>query len=97
MGLNEVLDITDSVNPNAVSICSIDFSFMTNPNGDKKEIYIGIVSNIIELSDKGILSANQVRTAGHFYDNKPHKIRGKQWLVTADGRESFMFISDGLV
>ena len=52
MGLNEVLDITDSVNPNAVSICSVDFSFMSNPNGDKKEIYIGIVSNILELSEK---------------------------------------------
>ena len=37
VGLNEVLDMTYSVNPNTVSICSGRFSFMVNPNGDKKD------------------------------------------------------------
>ena len=36
VGLNEVLEMTDLVNPNAVSLCSEDFSFMMNSNGDKK-------------------------------------------------------------
>ena len=36
VGLNEVLDITDLVNPNAVSLCYEDFLFMMNPNVDKK-------------------------------------------------------------
>ena len=35
MGLNEVLDMTDLVNSNAVSICSDDFSFLMNPKIDK--------------------------------------------------------------
>ena len=44
VGLNEVLYMKDLVNPNAVGICSTNFAYMMNPNGDKKEIYIGIVS-----------------------------------------------------
>ena len=36
MGLNEVLDMTDLVNPNSVSLRSENFSFMMNPNGYKK-------------------------------------------------------------
>ena len=36
VGLNEVLDMTDLVNSNAVSIFSDDFSFVMNPNIDKK-------------------------------------------------------------
>ena len=67
-----------------------------NPNIDKKYIYIGIVSNMLEFPSKGIFSANQVHVAGHLYDNKPRKLGGKQGLATTDGRQSFMFISDGL-
>ena len=36
VGLNQVLDMKYLVNLNAVSLCSKDFSFMMNPNGDKK-------------------------------------------------------------
>ena len=88
--------MTDSVNPNAVSLSYADFEFMMNPNGPMKDIYIGIVSNMLELPDKDILSANQVRSAGHFYEEKQRKLGGKQQLVTTDGRESRMFISSGL-
>ena len=84
------------VNPNAVSLCSADFSFMMNPNGYKKDRYIGIVSNMLDLLAKGIFSANQVRAAGHFYDENPRKLGGKQRLVTTDVRDSLMFISDRL-
>ena len=69
---------------------------MINPNGFNNYIYIGIVSNMLELSAKGIFSINQVRDVGHLYDNKPSKLWVKQWLVTTDGRESCMFIIDGL-
>ena len=96
VGLNEVLDMTDSVNKNAVSLRSVEFSFMMNPNGDKKYIFIGIVSNMLGFPAKGIFSTNQVRSAGHFNDDKPYKLGGKQCLVTTDGRESCIFISDGL-
>ena len=69
---------------------------MMNPNGFKKEIYIGIVSTMIEFTVKVIFSANKVRSVGHFYDDKPRKLGGKQLLVTTDERESRMFISDGM-
>ena len=87
--------MSDSVNPNSVSFRSADFAFLINPKGDKKDRYVGIRYNIIELPAKGIFSVNQVRDAGHFYDNKPRKLGGKQLLVTTDGREIRMFISDG--
>ena len=67
-----------------------------NPNGDKKYRYMVIVSNMLESPAKGIFSVNQVRAAGHFYDKNPHKLGGKQRLLTMYGRESCMFISDGL-
>ena len=67
-----------------------------NTDGPKKDRYIDIFFNMLEFTDKGILFANQVRAAGHFYNNKPHKICGKQILVTTDSREIRMFISDGL-
>ena len=67
-GFNEVLDMADLVKPNAVSLRSDNFAFMMNPNGPAKDRYIRIVSNMMELTAKGILSKNQVRTAGHFYD-----------------------------
>ena len=51
---------------------------------------------MLKLTSKGIFSANQFRAAGHFYDDKPRKLGGKQQLVTTDGRESRMFISSGL-
>ena len=47
VGLNEILDMTDLVNPNYVSIRYAYFEFMTNPNIDKKYRYIGTVSNMI--------------------------------------------------
>ena len=89
--------MTHSVNPNAVSICSEGFVFLINPNEDKKNIYVAIVSNILEFPFKGILSANQVCADGHFCDNNPRKLLGKQLMVTRDGRGNYMFISDGLV
>ena len=36
VGLNEVLDMTDLVNPKSVSLRSDNFSFMMNPNRYKK-------------------------------------------------------------
>ena len=94
--LNKVLDMTDSVNPNYVSLHSADFSLLMNPNRAKKERYITIVYNMLQFPAKGIFSANQVRVAVHFYDDKLSKIGGKQRMVTTDVRESHMFISDGL-
>ena len=76
-GINEVLDMIDSVNPNSVSICSAYFAFMMNPNVLEENRYIGIVSNKLELPVKGIFSANQVRVDVHWYDDKPCKLGGK--------------------
>ena len=84
--------MTDSVNPNADSLRSVGFSFLMNPNGDKKDRYIEILSNMLDFPTKVIFFANQVYTAGHFYDENPRKLGGKQQLVTTDGRESHMFI-----
>ena len=78
MDLNEVLDVTDSVNPNNVSLHSVDFGFLINSNRDKKDRYIEIVSNMLEFPAKGIFSSNQAHVASHFYDDKPHKLGGKQ-------------------
>ena len=57
-----------------------------NTNGPMKDRSIGIVSNMLNLSAKGILSSNQVCAAGHFYVDKPCEPCGKQRLVTTDGR-----------
>ena len=51
---------------------------------------------MLELPSKGIFYDNQVCADGPFYDNKPRKLGGKQRLLTTDGRQSRMFISDGL-
>ena len=40
---------------------------------------------MLELTTKGILSANQIRTAGQLYGDKPLKLGWKQRLVTTDG------------
>ena len=63
-------------NPNVDSLCSIGFSFLMNPNRYRKDRYIRIVSNMIELLAKGIFSANQVCVAGLLYDKKTRKIGG---------------------
>ena len=76
--------MTDSVNSNSVSIRSANWAFLINPNGAKEDRYIGIVSNMIDLPYKGILYAKQVHAAVNFYDDKPHKLGGKQRLVTTD-------------
>ena len=73
-------------NPNVVSLCSAGFSFLVNPNGYKKDRYIGIVSNMIELPVKGIFSFNQVCAAGLFYDDKTRKFIGGGSMATTDGR-----------
>ena len=86
----------DSVNPNTVSLHSEDFTFLINPNVDKNYRYIEIVSTMLQFHAKVILSANQIHATGHFYENNPLKLGGKQRLVTTDGRESFIFISDGI-
>ena len=85
--------MTDLVNPNSVSLCSEDFSFLVNPNVDKKDRYIVIVSNMFEFPAKGIFSYNQFRAVDHLYDDKPRKLGEKKRLVTTDGRDSLMFIS----
>ena len=51
---------------------------------------------MLELPFKGIFYNNEVRATVQFYDNKPRKLGENKWLVTTDGRESRMFISDGL-
>ena len=86
----------DSVNLNDVSLYSADFEFLINPNRDKKHRFIGIVSNIPDFPAKVIFSTNQICADRQFYDDKPRIIGGKQQLVTTDGRESCMFISDDL-
>ena len=58
--------MTESVNPKYVSLCSGGFSFLINPNGPKKDIYIVIFFNMLEFTVKGIFSANLVCAAGHF-------------------------------
>ena len=88
--------MTDSVNQNAVSLCSYDFEFPMNPNGTKKDRYIGIFSYVPEFLAKGMFSTNQVYDAGHFYENKPCKLGCKQRLFNTEVRESRMLISDGL-
>ena len=95
-GINEVFDMTDSVNSNAVSLCSAGFTFLMNSNGLVEDKYIVIVSKILEFPVKVIFSANQVHAASHFYDEKQRKLGGKQRLVTMDSRESRIFISDGI-
>ena len=47
VGMNAVLDMMDSVNPNAVSLHSADFAILIYPNVDKNDRYIGIVSTMI--------------------------------------------------
>ena len=69
---------------------------MINTNVYNNYRYIGIVSNMLELSSKGILSVNQVRSFDHLYDNKPSKIEGGEWPLNTDGSESCMFIFDRL-
>ena len=56
--------MTDLVKPNTVILCSAVFAFLMNPNGYKKDRYIGNVSNMLELPAKGVFSAKQVRVAG---------------------------------
>ena len=51
---------------------------------------------MLDFPDKGIFSANQFCASGHFYDNNPRKVVGKQRLVTTDVSESCIFISDGM-
>ena len=88
--------MTDLVNSNSISLCSDGFSFLMNPNVDKKYRYIRIVSNMLGFPAKVIFSSNQFRVAVHFYDENPQKLEGKQSMVTTDSREIRMFISDGL-
>ena len=52
--------------------------------------------NMLDLPPQCIFYDNQVRASGKFYDDKPNKLGGKQQLVTTYGRESCMFIIDGL-
>ena len=78
--------MADLANPKVAILCSDNFSFLTNPNGYKKDICIGIVSIVTELPAKGIFSANQVCAAGLLYDNKTHKIGGGGIMVTTDFR-----------
>ena len=85
-GLNYLLDMIDLLNPNAVSLFSSDFTFLMNLNGTKKDRYIRIVSDIIEVPTKGIFFANQFHTAGHFYDDNPFKLGWKQGMVTPEVR-----------
>ena len=65
-----------------------------NPNGDRKDRYIRIFSNMLGFPSKGIFSANQFHADDHFYEYKLCKIGVKQRLVKTDGREIRMFISD---
>ena len=78
VGLNEVLDIMDSVNLNDVSLYSADFEFLINPNRDKKHRFIGIVSNIPDFPAKVIFSTNQICADRQIYDDKPCIIGEKQ-------------------
>ena len=70
--------MTYLVNPNAVSLCSADFSFTINTNVANKYRYIGILSNMLDFPSKGIFYANQVRADAHFHDKKLRKIGEKK-------------------
>ena len=85
-GLSKVFDMSYLDNRNVVSLCTADFPYLMNPNVFKKDRYIGIVSNMIELPVKGIFSANQVCAAGLFYDDKTRKCIGGGSMATTDGR-----------
>ena len=76
-GLNEVLEMTKSVNLNTVSLCSTDFSFTINTNVANKYRYIGILSNMLDFPSKGIFYANQVRADAHFHDKNLRKLEKK--------------------
>ena len=78
--------MTESVKTNNVILRSTYFAFLINPNGPKKYRYIVIVSNMLEFLSKGIFSTNHIRSTRHFYNYKPHKIGGKNRLVTTDDR-----------
>ena len=78
--------MADLANPKVAILCSDNFSFLTNPNGYKKDIYTGIVSNMIEAPIKDTLYANQVCAAGLFYDDKTRKCIGGGSMATTDGR-----------
>ena len=67
-----------------------------NTNGPNKDIYIGISSNILDFPAKVIFSANQIHVVSTFYDDKRRKLGGNPVLVTTEGREIFMLISDRL-
>ena len=95
-GLNELLYMTNLVNPNSVSLCSADFSFLIHPIGAKKDRYTRTVSNMHELPVKGNLSDTHFCATGRLYDDKHHIIGEKKRLVTTDSKRSRMFISDGL-
>ena len=47
-GINNVLNIIDSVNPNTVSLHSTDFECLINSYGPVENRYIYIVSNMLE-------------------------------------------------
>ena len=51
---------------------------------------------MLEFPAKGVLPSNKVCADVHFYENKPHKLRGKECLVNTYGRYISMFISDGM-
>ena len=78
--------MANSVNPNTFILCYADFAFLINTNGDRKDIYTGIVSNMIEAPIKDTLYANQVCAAGLFYGNKTHELGGGEIMVTTDSR-----------
>ena len=67
-----------------------------NPDESNKDRYLGIVSNTLDLPSKVIFYANKFHASGHLYGVKSRKLGGKKRLVTTDGKERCMLISDGL-
>ena len=76
-GINKVLGMTDSVNPNAVSLSPSYFSFLVNSNCLMKDQYIGIFSNMIKFPKEFIFSDNQFYATGPLWDDKLLKLGGK--------------------
>ena len=90
VGINEVLNMRELFNHNAVSLCSAGFAFLMNHNSSVEDRYFHIFSNMLQFPVKVILSANQVHAADHLYDDK-----GKNdWLPVISGKSVCLSMVD---
>ena len=73
--------MTYLVKPNAVSLRYANFSFMMKSNGPIKDIYILIVSNMIEFPAKGISPPiRYVLLVNYMMTNHTKLVVNSDWL-----------------